>query len=103
MQIAKNGHVSYSQIMSNWTIYILECADKTFYTGITTDFKRRVDEHNNGSASKYTRARLPVKPVFSMSAADRSEASQIEYKIKKMSRKKKIDLIAEKKAHLLLI
>ena len=80
--------------MKNWFVYILECADKTLYTGITTDIKRRVVQHNNGVGAKYTRARLPVNSVFSFEVADRSEASKIECKIKKMSKKQKLALIA---------
>ena len=46
-------------------VYILECADGTLYTGITTDLERRLDEHNNSSkGAKYTRARRPVVLVL---------------------------------------
>ena len=43
-----------------WWVYIVECADGTFYTGITTDLERRVAEHNEGTGARYTRSRRPV-------------------------------------------
>ena len=76
-------------------VYILRCADDTFYTGITTDLKRRLKEHNkqNGSLTKYTRVRQPVKLVYSISFTGRSKASKEESRIKKFSRKQKESLI----------
>jgi putative endonuclease len=48
-----------------WYVYILECKDKTFYTGITTDLERRIKEHNNSLlGAKYTKSRRPVKLVY---------------------------------------
>ena len=44
--------------------YILQCSDNTFYTGWTVDLEKRVNKHNKGKASKYTRGRLPVKLVY---------------------------------------
>lgn len=73
-----------------WFVYILRCADDTFYTGITTDVVRRVDEHNHGKKSaNYTRARRPVELVYSEPAQNRSEASMREYAIKQLSRQDK--------------
>jgi len=43
-----------------WFCYVLECADGTFYTGITRSLERRLSMHNRGRASRYTRGRLPV-------------------------------------------
>jgi len=79
-------------------VYMLECADGTLYTGIATDLERRLDEHNNSpKGAKYTRARRPVKLVYSEEFADRSGASRREYEIKKkMSRKEKLGLLQEK-------
>ena len=75
-------------------VYILECADKTLYTGITTDLQRRIDEHNSSTlGSKYTRGRRPVKLVFSEEFSDRSAASKEEARIKKLNRAEKIGLI----------
>jgi putative endonuclease len=79
--------------MGKWYCYILECMDKTFYTGITCDLERRVFEHNSGTASKYTRSRYPVKLVYASEYPDRSSASKEEFRIKKLTRTKKLVLI----------
>ncbi len=75
-------------------LYILKCADKTLYTGITTDLKRRVVEHNDSKlGAKYTSSRRPVKIVYSRKFKNRSSASKEEARIKKLKRGKKLDLI----------
>jgi len=75
-------------------IYILKCSDDTLYTGITTDLKRRVNEHNSSpKGAKYTKLRRPVELVYSEESEDRSSASKREYTIKKLSRKEKLELI----------
>lgn len=75
-------------------LYILQCADKTFYTGITVDVERRVREHNTSHlGAKYTRTRRPVQLVFSKKCRDRSSAAAEEYRIKKLSRTEKMKLI----------
>ena len=75
-------------------LYILKCADKTLYTGITVDLKRRVKEHNNSNlGAKYTRTRRPVKLVYSKKYRNRSTASKAEARIKLLSRKNKLQLI----------
>jgi putative endonuclease len=77
-----------------YCVYILKCADETLYTGITTDLKRRELEHNSSSlGAKYTRARLPVKMVFSKKFKNRSNASRAEARIKKLNRAEKLQLI----------
>ena len=75
-------------------VYILSCSDDTLYTGITTDIKRRIDEHNHSEkGAKYTKVRRPVTLVYSEESEDRSSASKREYAIKKLSREKKLELI----------
>jgi len=75
-------------------LYILKCADKTLYTGITTDLKRIVVEHNSGKfGAKYTSSRRPVKMVYSKKFKNRSTASKEEARIKKLKRSKKLELI----------
>ncbi len=69
-----------------WFCYLLECADGTFYTGITTSLSRRLRMHNRGRASKYTRGRLPVRLVYAEAHRDRSSASRRESQVKRMSR-----------------
>jgi putative endonuclease len=77
----------------NWRCYILECADGTLYTGITNDLEKRVAAHNAGTASKYTRCRLPVKVAFSENHPDRAAASRREIAIKRLPREAKWHLI----------
>ena len=78
----------------SYFVYILECSDKTLYTGISTDIERRLDEHNNSDkGAKYTKIRRPLKLVYSEKSENRSSASKREYEIKKLSREKKLELI----------
>ena len=81
--------------MKPWYLYIVECRDGTFYTGITTDIKKRIDAHNSGRGAKYTRGRGPVKLMHLRRYMDRSAASKAEYKIKKLKRGKKLRIINE--------
>lgn len=84
--------------MSRWFVYILHCADKTLYTGITTDPERRLLEHNaEKSVTKYTRVRQPVEMVYQETVTSRSKAGQRESAIKSLSRKEKLQLISEYK------
>ena|SRR5581483_523305 len=76
-----------------WTLYILECRDGTFYTGIAKDLGRRLLQHNEGRASRYTRSRRPVKILYQEPCADRSEASIREAAVKSLSRREKEKLI----------
>ncbi len=79
--------------MSTHHVYILECADGTFYTGYTTDPQRRVAEHNAGDGAKYTRGRTPVKLVYTEAYTDRSTAMAREYEIKQLTHTEKEQLI----------
>ncbi len=78
-----------------WFIYIVQCSDDSFYTGITTDIQRRINEHNqnSGKGARYTRARQPVALVYQERAINRAEASRREYAIKQLSRHAKLILI----------
>ncbi len=78
---------------ARWHLYLLKCGDGTLYTGITTDLPRRLSEHNNGTASRYTRSRLPVKLIYQESCRDRSSALKKEYEIKALSRKDKEEYV----------
>ena len=75
--------------------YILECADGTFYTGWTTDPKRRVSQHNKGIGAKYTNTRRPVKLVYLEPHPNRRDAMKRELAIKKMKRVQKSRLVEE--------
>ena len=75
---------------SPWFVYIVQCVDDTYYTGITTDVNRRVSEHNSQKGgARYTRGKQPVSLVYSEPSANRSLASKREYEIKQLSRQKK--------------
>lgn len=80
---------------STWHVYMVECADGTLYTGITTDLDRRIVEHNDSvKGARYTRAKRPVSLVYSEQCPDRSLASKREYELKQLSREEKLALIA---------
>lgn len=78
-----------------WYVYILECSDGTLYTGITNDVERRVHRHNNwdSQAARYTRMHRPVKLLYQEEHETRGLALKREYVIKRLSRKKKLQLI----------
>jgi putative endonuclease len=72
--------------------YILKCADGTYYTGWTADPERRFAQHNAGTASRYTRSRLPVELVYLEPQSDRKTAMKREKAIKALSREQKQQL-----------
>ena len=77
-----------------FTVYILECTDQTLYTGSTNDLKKRLHAHNFcKSGAKYTRARRPVKLVYSKKFRNRSLAAKAEAGVKKLARAEKMKLI----------
>ena len=80
-------------MMKEHFVYILECSDKSFYTGYTTDLERRIFEHNNQKYNGYTSKRLPVKLIFSQSFKRMEDALNPEKQTKGWSRKKKITLV----------
>jgi putative endonuclease len=86
--------VTAPQGLRMWYLYILECADGSYYSGITTDPERRLREHNGeGPGAKYTRARRPVKLVYKKKMKDRSSAAREEWRIKQLSRREKDELV----------
>jgi predicted GIY-YIG superfamily endonuclease len=76
-----------------WFVYLLRCADGTLYTGIAKDVDRRCQQHNAGTASRYTRSRLPVVVVHQEGHASRSLALRREAAIKALTRRQKESLI----------
>ncbi len=74
-------------------VYIIECADKSLYTGITTDLKRRFIEHQTGKGGHYTRSRKVVRFVFTEEHLNRSSALKREAEIKSLKKKQKLELI----------
>ena len=75
-------------------VYMLECRGGSLYTGWTNDFSGRLAAHSSGKGGKYTRSRLPVKPVYLELAADRNDALQREAAIKKLPPSKKRELLS---------
>lgn len=76
----------------NYT-YILECKDKTLYTGWTNHLQKRIKTHNDGKGAKYTKSRLPVRLVYYEVYETKQEAMRREYEIKQLTRKQKKKLI----------
>ncbi len=74
-------------------VYIVKCSDDTLYTGYTDNIEKRIITHNEGHGAKYTRGRLPVELCFFETYNTKSEAMSREYRIKQLSRKKKLELI----------
>ena len=75
-------------------VYILECSDKSYYTGYAIDLEKRLQQHQEGTGSKYTRGRCPVRLVYQEEWPTKGEAMSREFEIKHWSRKQKEYLIA---------
>ena len=82
--------------MNDWYLYIIRTQNGHLYTGITTDVKRRVAEHEEGGAkaAKYLRGRGPLTLVFSQKTGGRSAASKAEWAVKQLSKEDKEALVA---------
>lgn len=76
-----------------WTVYILRCADDTFYTGITNDIDKRIQSHTDGTGARYTRGRGPFTLEYTEDYDNRSEATKREIALKKLSRAEKESII----------
>jgi len=79
--------------MQKWSVYMVRCCDGSLYTGIATDIASRIAKHNEGKASKYTRAKLPVELVYCESVSSHGDALRREYAIKQLSPKIKRELL----------
>lgn len=75
-------------------VYVLECSDKSLYTGITTDVERRFIEHTNGKGGNYTRSHGASEIVYTEKCKDRSAAQVREAEIKSLSREEKLKLLS---------
>lgn len=84
--------------MDSWFLYVIRSKDHSLYTGITTDVKRRFNEHqgNDRKGSKYLRGKAPLKLVLKKKIGDKSLASKVEAKVKKLSKTKKEMLVKGK-------
>jgi len=78
-----------------WFLYIVECRDGSLYTGITNDLERRLQQHNEGTAARYTRSRRPVRMRYSEVCETRSNALVRECAIRLLSPKEKWALVEE--------
>ena len=76
-----------------WFVYILECRDGSFYTGITNNLERRQHQHNDGTASRYTRSRRPVTLRYQELCGSRSQPLIRECSLRLLSRKEKEELV----------
>ena len=81
-----------------WIVYILECSDKSLYTGITNDLDRRLEEHRTGRGAKYTKYRNPLKVRYTESRRTKGAALTREATIKSLARAQKLALIAAQAA-----
>ena len=79
--------------MNDYCVYILLCSDDSYYTGITNNLQKRIDKHNKGTASKYTRSRLPVVLLAVRSNLTKSQALRLEIKVKKQKKKNKLEFL----------
>ncbi|MEC4890787.1 MAG: GIY-YIG nuclease family protein [Nitrospira sp.] len=78
----------------DWIVYILECKDRSLYTGITNDLERRLGEHGKGTGAKYTKTRRPVRLRYTEVHETKSAALKREAAIKSLTRTNKLALIA---------
>jgi putative endonuclease len=76
--------------MTAWSVYIVECADNSLYCGVTTDLDVRLQKHNQGTASRYTRSRRPVVLAAVRDNLDKSAAFKLEHRIKQLPAGQKI-------------
>ncbi len=81
--------------MTEAWIYLLRCSDDSLYTGWTVDLERRLSRHQSGTASRYTRSRLPVELALALPMPDRTSARREEARIKRLTRSEKLALISD--------
>jgi putative endonuclease len=82
-----------NNIHSQWFVYIVQCNDDTFYTGLTYNIDSRIKTHNSGKGAIYTHGRGPVKLIHSEKFSTHREAAQRECTIKKLTRQQKEEMI----------
>jgi putative endonuclease len=79
-------------------VYIVRCADGTFYTGYARDPRQRERAHNSGRGAKYTCSRRPVRLVYTKRCRSKSSALRQEYRLKQLTRAKKLALVGSASA-----
>lgn len=90
---AKSKRGRKKKIKDAWSLYILECGDGSFYTGVTNNLEKRFEAHSRGKGSKYTRSHLPVELVYSEVCGTRVDALVREMEVKSYAKGKKQALI----------
>lgn len=85
---------SLSKKRTAFFVYILECRDRSYYTGYTRDLEKRLELHRKRRGSKYVAARLPCSLVYREGHSSQRRAMRREMEIKRWTRKKKLALIS---------
>ncbi|MGI9284497.1 MAG: GIY-YIG nuclease family protein [Pseudomonadales bacterium] len=88
--------MSKAAVPADWFVYMIKSSDDSLYTGITTDVKRRLQEHGEGKVgAKYFRGREPLRVVYQEGGHDRSSATRREVELKRLTRAQKLELVAQ--------
>ena len=82
---------------NKWNLYVVECADGSYYTGISKDVEKRVEAHNQGKGAKYTATHGPVTLVFQETQASYSAALRREYQVKTLPKQRKVRFVGGEK------
>jgi putative endonuclease len=77
----------------SWVTYLLLCADGKIYCGVTNDMEKRLEAHNRGIASRFTRARLPVTLLATSRSMGKAESFRLESRIKRLPRDRKLEVL----------
>jgi len=93
----------FGEIMNEWYLYLIRTRQGALYTGISTDVLRRFDAHLDGKGAKYLRARGPLTLVYQAKIGSRALATKAEYRIKKLRKKKKEQIVSEHPEGLVLM
>ncbi|TQF71620.1 GIY-YIG nuclease family protein [Pseudoalteromonas luteoviolacea] len=80
---------------TNWLLYVIENAQGHWYTGITNDLERRITQHRNGKGAKSLRGKGPLKLIIALSGLTKVDAAKLEWQVKKLNKKQKIQLVSE--------
>ena len=86
-----------------YCVYMLSCADGSFYTGMTCELRRRLAEHQAGRGARWTKRRLPVELAFSLNGLSYRSATELERYVKSLSRARKEALVAREPGTLALV
>ncbi|MBI5640825.1 MAG: GIY-YIG nuclease family protein [Nitrospirae bacterium] len=76
-----------------WCVYVLRCRNDALYIGLTNNVHKRLGEHEKGTGSKYVRSQRPFRLVKTIPCNNASEARSLEYRLKRLSRSRKIEML----------